>query len=146
MTGNGTVLLQLQNLSWCYRTFGVRGTAATVIIRCGLTKLFVSSQKTCIILSTLKTKLTPKYKMCKKTCTVVVFWKLEYGITVLHQQMCLFWCWSHHFLTCTQNCKYLKDAAGKTVVGEGLLCISGPLVLEDYSWKSQIVLCTVYSL
>lgn len=37
------------------------------------------------------------------------------------------------FNICTQNCKYFKDAAGKTVVGEGLLCISGSLVLEDYS-------------
>lgn len=27
------------------------------------------------------------------------------------------------FNICTQNCKYLKDAAGKTAVGEGL-CIS----------------------
>ena len=62
MTGNWTVLLQLQNLSLCYRPFGVRGTVSTVVKRCGLTKLFVSSQKTCIILSTLKTKLTLKYK------------------------------------------------------------------------------------
>jgi len=50
------------------------------------------------------------------------------------------------FNICAQNCEYLKDAAGKTVVGEGLLCISWRLVVEDFSWKSQIVLCKVYSL
>ena len=48
------------------------------------------------------------------------------------------------FDICTQNCKYLKDAAGKTVVGEGLLCISGPLVFRRLFLKKSN--SSVYSL